>query len=210
MLLALAGGATEARAQTNTVTHTRHVDVWYGTLSYSDGSVAEDEFSPTDHITGTVAGGIFADPNFNLSARPDMVTSAARWVNSQTDIDWVLAASENLSAEQNLRNDFLQDCAQGSLGYATPVDRGTGTYTIATWFTGVDPQIDHTGNAEVGYFELNATCTVAGVQQHAYPEAGTLTTLPSTGAPVMTLFLSLSALGAGALLARNRRRKASG
>ncbi len=211
MLLELVWGATEAKAQVVPVTHTRHVDVWYGALSYSDSSAAADEFSPTDHITGTVAGGIFADTNINLSGRPGMVASAAQWVsatNAPTDIDWELAASENLPAEQNLRNALSQDCAQGSLSFAAPIDRGTATYTIATWVTGIDPQIYHTGNAEVSYFELNATCTAAGVRQDAYLAAGTVTSLPGTGAPVMILFLSLSALWAGALLARNRRRKA--
>jgi hypothetical protein len=155
-----------------TVTHARHVDAWYGTLS--GDSVNASALELTDHISLGVEFTILVDSNIDSRVKDNL----APWVNAQADIEWVLGPPENLDAETALRA-ALQTAAPagGVVTFAGPADRGAATYTLANWTTYCDHEVDHTGNAEVAYHELNATYSTGS------PTPTTTPTPAPTGQP---------------------------
>lgn len=179
----------------STCTYTRALDVWYGTGTAVDAGgnllSTQDFLELTDHVTGSGAGVIFNDANVD----PRVKNNLGPWVNAQADIDWVLAASENLSAQPNLLNDFAAAAAAldtlygpGLLSVAPlPTPAGTATYTLADWTIMVDPGVNgctntlgwceqtNIGNAQVSYFNLDALWTAPPA--HSVPEPGTLALL---------------------------------
>ncbi len=168
-----------------TCTYTRALDVWYGTLTVAGAPLpAQDFLELTDHIMGTAAGEIFNDPAVDPRAKV-----LGPWVNAQTDIDWVLAASENLPAQQNLLNDFAAAgtgldtlYGPGLLSVAPlPTPAGTATYNLVNWTIQFDCGNgntcfqDNIGNAQVSYFNLDALWTAPRAE--SVPEPGTLALL---------------------------------
>lgn len=169
-----------------TCTYTRALDAWYGTLTVAGApSPAQDFLELTDHISFSVANGIAGDASVDSRVKNNLWP----WLNAQTDIDWVLAASENLPAQQNLLNDFAAAgtaldtlYGPGLLSVAPlPAPAGTAAYTLASWAIQIDCgngntcQQDNIGNAQVSYFNLDALWTAPPAQ--SVPEPGTLALL---------------------------------
>jgi len=88
-------------------------------------------------------------------------------VNTQSDYEWIYAPSENLNAEQNLRNKLsllVSQCGSGNLNLDSTVSQGTQTYYLTSWTTWDSGnlgliEIWHDAYAEISYHELNARFT---------------------------------------------------
>jgi uncharacterized protein (TIGR03437 family) len=152
-------------ADITTVTHTRDVTIWIGTLAVVGAPASNvDLVQLSDTISFSVASGICGDPK--VDAR--VCKRLGPFVDSQADIEWVLGQPQNLPAQQNLSNAISAQGAlldkthgSGTLTVTPAVNLGTATYTIATWTTGT-PQVDHIGNARVTIYQMNATWTAPG------------------------------------------------
>ncbi len=62
-----------------------------------------------------------------------MTSEILSWVETFDGFAWIFTPSENLDAEQNLRDSFAAAVASlgpGSLIYDPPVDRGTVSYEV--------------------------------------------------------------------------------
>jgi len=158
-------------ADPTTVTHTRDVTIWVGTLTVVGAPAPNvDLVQLSDTITGTLAGDIYNDPNVDARVRKGL----GPFVNSQADIEWVLAQPQNLPAQQNLSNAISAQAAlldkthgSGTLTVAPALNSGTATYALANWDTqtGTVPSITivtHIGNARVTICQMNATWTAPG------------------------------------------------
>lgn len=119
----------------------------------------------TTHITISVSDQIAIDPSFD----PRVTSNIAAWVINSSDplfdMAWVLAPSEGLNAAANLRSALLAASPRGVDSFTPPASQGAITYPIAFWTTISSPSpscafgviTDHTGIAEVSFFEQNAT-----------------------------------------------------
>jgi len=144
------------------VEHHRAVDVWFGSLTAraADGSVVStQDFLRLDRqITGTLAGQMFSDPTVDSRAKSALLAGFID--GSATDIDWALDPATGTDAGQELSVDvaaFSVGVGSGTVVFSAPVSRGPGRNIVADWYSGVVPQINHKGIADVAYHERNAT-----------------------------------------------------
>ncbi|MFA5882598.1 MAG: hypothetical protein WDA60_01980 [Acidimicrobiia bacterium] len=139
-------------------THTRHVDIFYGTLIDPNGQTVVQAVHSSDHLTGLLAGQFF-----NTFVPAWVGAGLGPYVDlSLLDIPWVDATPEGLDAAAALdaalapaTHGFAANPIADDTG-AVPV--GAADYHLADWTTNTDPTPecptqDHLGHAAVAYFE---------------------------------------------------------
>ncbi len=178
----------------HTCKYRRDVTIFFGTFTVIGPAVPDSDIVElSDTITGTLAGQIYNDS----AQDPRVRVGVGAFIDPLIDQhDWLVAAPQNLPAQQNLLDQYAALAGSLAATYgpgslqigAAALNLGPREYNIANWTTqeagsgsvdvvddvfhthGTVVTTQHSGYADVTAFEQNATWTL---KTTAVPEPGT-------------------------------------